>query len=139
MSLLKRKWFTLDWLVPGVLRAEDIPYSETLSTKQAIDDVSVGITEPLHEVLDTLTHNLSENNYVEYIRVSGRVTNIDTWTNSSKTTRIRSTALTYISGRVSQETDKQYDIVGSLKVTKTTAFIRVGGVVVNENVTVVYA
>lgn len=139
MSLLSRRWIILDWLLPGVLRAQDIPYSETKSTKQAIDDVSAGITEPTHEVLDTLVHNLSEDNFTEYTRASGRVTNIDVWTDSSKTTRIRSTALTYISGRVSQETDKQYDAAGSVKITKTTAFVRSGGVVINENVTVVYA
>ncbi len=46
--------------------------------------------EAAHEDLDTLVHELSEPNHTEYIRVSGRVTNIIVWTDIGKTVKISS-------------------------------------------------
>ena len=37
MAKTKRKWIILDWVVDGVLRAQDIPYDATDSIKDKID------------------------------------------------------------------------------------------------------
>jgi len=42
MSKTKRKWIVLDWLIDGCLRAQDIPYSESQSIKEAIDGIIFG-------------------------------------------------------------------------------------------------
>lgn len=139
-SVLGRRWMVLDWLLPDCLRAQDIPYSEVESVKDAIDAAAGGgITPAQHEVLDTLVHDLSEDAYTEYTRVSGRVTNITVWTDNGKTLKIRETDLVYTSGRVTQEVIKQYDGAGDLAVTKTIDYTRTSGKVTSEDITVVYA
>ena len=134
--LTPRKWLVLNWLIPGCLRAEDIPYSATQSTSQAIDD---RLSELDHEKLDTLTHDLAEDNYTEYTRTSGRVVGIVSWTDSGKTVKIRSEDLTYTSGRVTRIVERQFDQLGALAATKTTDITRSGGVVSSEDITMVYA
>ncbi len=36
-----RRWIVLDWLLPGCLRAEDIPYDASINVKEAIDNVGM--------------------------------------------------------------------------------------------------
>lgn len=40
MAKVKRKWVTLDWNDAGCLRAQDIPYDETIDIKTKIDSIA---------------------------------------------------------------------------------------------------
>lgn len=90
-----------------------------------------GITEGTHEVLDTLTHNLSEDSYEEVVYTSGKVSSVINWTDSGKTTKIREVVLTRTSGKVSQVDLIQYDVSGSEKVRRTGVITRTSGRVSN--------
>jgi hypothetical protein len=86
---------------------------------------SGGITEPEHEALDTLVHDLSENFYMEVLRVSGKITSAVVWTDAGKTKKVREWSLTRNSiGKVSQLVTKQYDGTGAVKYTLTETFTR---------------
>lgn len=88
-----------------------------------------GITEPEHEALDTLVHDIAEDCSTEITRVSGRVSVVTVWTDSSKTTRIRETTITRTAGRVSQVVTVQYDVAGAVITgqTLTETITRTGG------------
>ncbi|MFQ5472599.1 MAG: hypothetical protein ACE5FA_06930, partial [Dehalococcoidia bacterium] len=90
---------------------------------------SGGITEPQHEVLDTLTHELAETSYTEVVRSSGRVTDVVDWTTSAKVQKVRELSLTRSSGLVSQIVRKHYDGAGVLIAgqTLTGTVTRTGG------------
>jgi hypothetical protein len=88
---------------------------------------SSGITEPDHEALDTLVHDINENSYDEVVRAGPRVTNVITWDSSAKTTRIRDVSFTYSGSRVTQVTTRQYNASGSVLQTLTETFTYVGG------------
>lgn len=85
-----------------------------------------GITEPQHENLDTLVHNLSETSYEEITRDgSGRTQDYTVWTTSGKTIKVRELNLTRDgSGRVSVIVLKQYDGTGTLVQTLTKTMSR---------------
>ena len=72
-----------------------------------------------HETLDTLVHNIAENNHTQLTYTDGRVTSEVIWTDVTETVKIRETEITYVDGRVSQVVNKQYDGAGSLIVGQT--------------------
>lgn len=86
-----------------------------------------GLSEGSHEVLDTLTHWLSEDNYQEMVRSGGKVTNAIHWTDSGKTTKIREVVVTRSAGKVSQIDLIQYDSGGSEKHRLTGVITRTSG------------
>lgn len=86
-----------------------------------------GITEGQHEVLDSLIHWLSEDNYQEIVRSGGKVTSVINWTDSGKTTKIREMAITRTAGKVSQMVFIQYDGAGVEKQRMTGVITRTAG------------
>lgn len=73
-----------------------------------------GITEEEHEVLDTITHDLVENSYDEATYAGNKITNLTTYTDAGKTTKIREEQVSYdIFGRATQAITIQYDSGGS--------------------------
>jgi hypothetical protein len=86
-----------------------------------------GITEAQHEVLDTLIHWISESNWQEFVRESGRVTSIIHWTDSGKTKKVRELLVTRSSGRVSQIDVIQYDGSGVERQRLTGVITRASG------------
>ncbi len=71
-----------------------------------------GITEPQHEALDTLAHDLVEDSFQDHTYVGGRLTNTTIWTDSGMTTKIREYQLTYTGSRVTTYVEIQYDGAG---------------------------
>jgi len=88
---------------------------------------SSGITEPEHETLDTLVHDINESSYDEITRSGRRIVNVTTWTDSSKTLKIREIAMTYTGSRLTQAVTRQYDASGSVVQTLTETFTYIGG------------
>lgn len=138
---LDRHYADLDYNSPSGIRAQDIPYDAEKDIKTKIDEITsgTGINEAQHEGLDSLTHNLVESCFTEIIRTEGRVTSIIVWSNAGKTTKVRETNYVYTNGRVTQTILKQYDGMGTLKVTRTTDLVRTNGQLTEETSTVVYA
>lgn len=98
------------------------PTPHTLS-----DLLAGGMSEETHRQLDQLTHEVDESSYDEITRVSGKVTGITVWTNSSKELKIREYLVSRTGGKVSQLVTKQYDGTGTLKETLTEDFTRTSG------------
>jgi hypothetical protein len=71
-----------------------------------------GITEPQHEALDTLAHDIVEDSFEEYAYSGNRVTNVTTWTDATKTTKIREEQFSYSGSRLTQSITIQYDASG---------------------------
>jgi hypothetical protein len=88
-----------------------------------------GITEPEHEALDTLTHNIAETSYDEIIRTGARVSQIITWDSVAKTTKIREEQITRTLGLPSQADDIQYDASGVEDSRVTEVYGRTGGLI----------
>lgn len=75
---------------------------------------SGGITEPEHEDLDTIAHNIVETSFDEVTYDSiGRPTNYTIYTDVTKTTKIRECILTYTGSRVTQFDEIQYNAAGT--------------------------
>jgi len=88
-------------------------------------NAGTGITEPEHELLDTLTHQVDETSYDEIIRgTCGRVTNITVWTSVAKLKKVRETQISRVNGKVSQVVDIQYDAAGVEKMRATEVLTR---------------
>lgn len=88
-------------------------------------NAGTGITEPEHELLDTLVHQIDETSYDEITRgTCGRITNITVWTSAAKIKKVRETQITRISGKVSQVIDIQYDATGIEKMRTTEVLTR---------------
>lgn len=90
-----------------------------------------GITEPQHEALDTLAHDIVEDSYDEFIYTGNRVTQIITWTDITKTTKIREQQISYAGSRVTQVIDIQYDGAGVETYRVTEAYTYSGSKVVD--------
>jgi hypothetical protein len=86
-----------------------------------------GITEQQHEILDTLTHELSESHYTEVVRSGGKVSGVCEWETSSKLKKIREAVLTRTAGKVSQVEVTQYDASGTWKAKLTGTVTRSSG------------
>lgn len=84
-----------------------------------------GISEAEHQVLDTLVHEIDENSFDEVIRTDCKVSQVITWTNASKTLKIRERTITRdADGRWLSIVSKQYDGTGTLKETLTETVTR---------------
>jgi len=74
-----------------------------------------GISGSEHRDLDQLVHDISESSYEEYIYDCSRITNLITWTDNSKTTKIREEQYNF-SGckqKLSSSVVIQYDAAGA--------------------------
>jgi hypothetical protein len=72
-----------------------------------------GITEPQHELLDTLTHFINENSYWDATYTDDNITTFIIWTDSGKTKKIREWQITYDGDDlVTQVIAIQYDSAG---------------------------
>ena len=98
----------------------------TVHTLTDLLSSSSGITEPEHEALDTLVHDINESSFDEITRSGPRVTNITTWTDSAKTLKIREVALSYTGSRLTQSVTYQYDASGAVTQTLTETFTYIG-------------
>lgn len=86
-----------------------------------------GLSESGHETLDTLKHGIAEDAHQQLTRSGGRLTNVTFWTDSGETQKIRETAITRTSGKVSQIVVIQYDGSGVEKMRITGTVTRVSG------------
>lgn len=86
-----------------------------------------GITEGEHEVLDTLTHWISETNWMEIVRSGGKVTNVINWETDAKLKKIREMVVQRSGGKASQMDFIQYDSTGIEKVRITGVITRAAG------------
>lgn len=117
----------------GIYRnGDDLVFADKTNgaTEYTLSDVLTGgsgLTEAGHEALDSLTHMLAETSFTEVTRVSGKTTNVTTWTDNGKTVKVREVAITRVSGRVSQYVLTQYDGAGALKNTLTGVITRTAG------------
>lgn len=85
-----------------------------------------GITRAEHQVLDTLVHRLAESAHLEVVRdASGRTTAVVTWTDATRTTRVREELIARdAQGRLIRLTESQYNDDGQLGASLTTTFTR---------------
>jgi hypothetical protein len=89
-----------------------------------------GLTPTTHRALDQLVHEVSEDAFLEIVRVAGKTSSITYWTDSGKTLKIRDTVITRDGGgKVSQTVITQYDAAGAAITgeTLTTTITRSGG------------
>lgn len=104
---------TSDDEVVGVSRdaSNNMTFDDTANSVTLTDLVAGtgGLTEGAHEVLDTLIHNLAEDNHEQITKSGGKISNVTSWTDDGETIKIREIALTRSSGRISQVDIIQYD------------------------------
>lgn len=81
-----------------------------------------GITEPQHEALDTLTHDIDETSYDEVIYSGSTPSSYIVWASAAKLLKIREEQYTYAGGKVSQVVTIQYDGTGAVKMTMTEVY-----------------
>jgi hypothetical protein len=74
---------------------------------------TITTSEPPHEDIDSLVHNLAETSYEEYLYSGNNVYNITIWNNISKTLKIREHQYTYTGNQVTQSVDIQYNSAGT--------------------------
>lgn len=88
--------------------------NDGVATWQPPASAGGGITEAEHRDLDQLVHDIAETSFTEYTYISfRRISNITTWTDQSKTTKIRESQITYTGpNRVGKIITIQYDASG---------------------------
>ena len=92
----------------------DITVGSGVSLYQLLQgETGGGITTGQHRALDQLVHNVAESSYEEYVYVGGKISSIITWTDVSKTTKIRQEDFSYTGNKVTTATTVQYDAAGS--------------------------
>jgi hypothetical protein len=95
------------------------------TTPLTLTDLASGVAG--HEDIDSLVHCLAEDAYTEptYGGPGGRINNITTWTDVTKTTKIRECQITYSGALVSQQVQIQYNAAGVevQRITETIAYI----------------
>lgn len=98
------------------------------------------LTEQEHETLDTLVHELAEDAFTEYLYLgnTSRISNVTTYTDMSKTTKIRETQVSYTGFRPTQIVEIQYDPSGVevQRVTDTISYLSSLGNRVNSIISV---
>lgn len=109
--------------VDGAIRfvGDDFVGKTSSGVKSLTAGGSGGITEPQHEALDTIAHEIVEGSYEEYTYSGSRVTNITVWETAAKLKKIREEQYTYSGLRVTQAVTIQYDGAGveSYRLTET--------------------
>lgn len=96
--------------------AGNLVFKDQVNTQKTLTDLVVGtggLTEESHRLLDQLVHNLAENYYEEYQYAGGRVTNVITWADETRTKKIREEQYTYDSGKIVQVVIIQYNAAGA--------------------------
>lgn len=82
-----------------------------------------GITEPQHEVLDTLVHEIDETSYDQALYTGNNLTGYVTWTSPAMVLKIREEQYTYNPNHtVSQLVVIQYDALGVEKMRYTEVY-----------------
>lgn len=71
-----------------------------------------GLTEPQHEALDRLTHQINESSYDQVVYSGNNVSSIVTWATAAMLLKVREEQYTYAGNRVTQAVTIQYDAVG---------------------------
>lgn len=94
-----------------------------------------GITEPQHEVLDTLTHELAETAYTENTYTSGKLTQVIVWTSVAKLIKIRQSVFTYTGANLTTSVTTQHNGAGAVIATLTKVFSYASGNLVNIQTT----
>lgn len=123
------------WVYPaGASKVGFDPTGQTITAanglQQAVTDIANavtggGITEPQHQLLRTLVHEIDANSYDVVTRVNDRVMQIVTWDSPAMLLKIREVNVTRDTiGRVITHQAKQYDIFGALKETLTETVAR---------------
>jgi len=85
-----------------------------------------GITEAVHEALDTIVHEIDETSYDEVTYTGSNPTNVTTWATVAKLKKIREEQYTYASGKVTQCVTIQYDSTGAEKMRTTEVYTYTG-------------
>jgi len=86
-----------------------------------------GITENHHDLLHSLSHSLENDHFTEFVYSGENVTNVISWTSSSKLQKVREVAITYSQdGSVGSVVTDQYTASGLLSKTLTKTFTYVG-------------
>lgn len=96
---------------------------------------SQGITEQEHEFLNTLTHDIVENSYLEVTRTLGQVTKVVVWTSPAMTVKRRDADISRTAGQVTLVVERQYDDAGALMYTLTHSISRTAGQVATVTTT----
>lgn len=89
------------------------------------------LIEDEHRSLDQLVHEIAEDAYTEYSYTGNQVTNITTYTDSGKTTKIREEEFTYSGTRVDTAVTIQYDGAGTIVERLTETFTYSGTQVIS--------
>lgn len=119
--------FLID-MTPGLPSEEGQVRFTNLDIKAMVNGVVVslitgtGITEPQHEALDTLVHEIDETSYDEVTYASGRAQSYIVWASAAKLLKVREEQYSYTSGKVSQVVTTQYDGAGAVKMTMTETY-----------------
>jgi len=112
-------------LVTNIIAGDDISIEWTGGTEGTgavtinFNSSTGGITASQHRSLDQLVHNIAEDSYCEIERIGGRISSVIYYTDSGKSTKIRSVEYTRTSGRISQIVYKQYDDDGNVIIGET--------------------
>ena len=111
--------------------SSEMDWSDSDNLQEVLEDLiiatSSGINEYEHRTLDQLVHDIAEDSFEEIIRSTGKITNLITWTDNTKTTKIREESYSYSSGKISTATTIQFDGDG-LEVERTVETYTYSGV-----------
>lgn len=78
-----------------------------------------GVSEAMHEVLDTFTHRLGEDAFTELLYTGKDLTSVIVWTSVAKTLKIREMTLAYTGKDLTSVVAEQFDGAGMLIATLT--------------------
>lgn len=102
---------TADYLINKLVDAGGINIVEVNDGSN--ESVELSINDGYHRELDQLVHRISEDSYDEFFYVGlCRIGRIITWTDMSKTTKIRERIMTYNGVKINQVTTIQYNAAG---------------------------
>lgn len=90
-----------------------------------------GLDGSTHRALDQLVHDVAEDSYTEVIYSGNNVTDVIIWTDNGKTIKIKETNLVYTGNKITTETIKQYDAVGTLVEILTNTYAYSGNNIIN--------
>ena len=91
--------------------SNEIAFSDPVNGSVKLSEVSaIG-----HHDFDDLVHNISESNYMEITRSSGKLQKVTYWTSSGKTKKIREITVYRSSGKINIIHTGQFDSSGYWK------------------------
>lgn len=89
----------------------DLGWTSSTDLQTVLEDLS-NTASGIHREYDHLVHNIAEDSYDEVTYTGAQVTNLTTWTDSGKTTKIREEQYTYTGSKIDTVTVIQYDAAG---------------------------